>query len=306
MIVCPAGQTVNDMHGVAGPATCSGGGTPTGWPQLQVLVDNVAQTDDVTHAMTVPGTIDFDSNMNPDLINFHRFSVSGLAVGAHQVKVRGLFAPPPASDGATLDSAPIAITVYALPTGRTTLSLNANVSGAINWTNLIVIGNGHTVAANGSVMVSNTLVTGLGSPSSSGISGTATSLDIENSVFEATASLDLTVSGNATINNNEFRSNNLLTFQASNPDASPVITLRGNSAPLKFFQGNRAGAGRVVFSATDNWLIGGDTDDKTNILIGPRSTLYLVETLAGERHHSGKSAVRVKPHGNPANAPPGN
>lgn len=277
MIVCPPGQTVNPMNGLPGPATCSGGGTPTGWPQFQVLVDSVVQTDDVTHATTVRGTTNFDSNMNPDPIDFNRFSVSGLAVGSHQVKIRGLFAPPPASNGATQDSAPITIMVDSLPTGRTTLSLNANVSGAINWTNLIVVGNGHSVAANGSVVISNTLVTGVGSPSSNGISGTATSLDIENSVFEATAALDLTVTGNATVNNNEFRANNLLTFESSNPDASPIITLRGNSAPTKLFQGNRAGAGRVVFANTNHWLIGGDTDDKTNILIGPRSTLYLVD-----------------------------
>src|SRR5450432_1655812 len=192
MIVCPTGQTINDLHGVAGPATCSGGGTPTGWPQFQVLVDNVVQTDDVTHATTVRGTTDFDSNMNPDPINFHRFSVSGLASGTHPVKIRGLFAPPPASDGATLDSAPIIIVVDPLPSGRTTLSLSANLNGPISWNNLIVIGNGHTVTASGAVVIANTLVTGLGSPSSTGISGTAASLDIENSVFEATASLDLT------------------------------------------------------------------------------------------------------------------
>jgi hypothetical protein len=285
MIVCPTGQTINDLHGVAGPATCLGGGTPTGWPQFQVLVDGVLQTDGVTHGTTVPGTTDFDNNMNPDPINFHRFSVSGLAVGTHQMTIRGLFAPPPASNGATLDSAPITIVVEPLPIGRTTLSLGADISGAINWTNLIVIGNGHTVTANGAVVIANTLVTGLGSASSTGISGTVASLDIEGSVFEATAALDLTTTGNATINNNEFRANNLITFEASNPDASPIITLRGNSAPMKFFQGNRAGAGRVVFAATDNWLIGGDTDDKSNILIGPRSTLYLVD---------GTSAVTVR------------
>ncbi|QBB71180.1 hypothetical protein ELE36_12910 [Pseudolysobacter antarcticus] len=213
-------------------------------------------------------------------------------MGTHLVKLRGQFTPPPDSDGATLDSAPISIVVDALPSDRTTLDLSANLSGPINWNNQIIIGNGHTVSSSGAVTIKNTLVIGLGSLTTSGISGTATAVDIENSVFEATGAIDLTVSGGATINNNEFRANNLLTFEASDPDATPIITLHGNSAPMKLFQGNRAGAGRVVFSNTRNWLIGGDGDDQSNILIGPRSTLYLVEgtsniTVRGNYdHHS--------------------
>jgi len=289
MIVCPTGQTPIVPPG-GGAATCSGGGTPVGWPQFQVLVDGVAQTDSVTHGTTVPGSTDFDSNGNPDPIDFYRFSVTGLAPGTHQMVIRGHFAPPPHSNGATLDSAPIAITIDALPAGRTTLTLSADVSGAINWNNLIVIGNGHRVHANGAVSIMNTLVTGLGSASALGIDGTASNLAIENSVFESTAAIDLNTPSAAVVRNNEWRANNLLTFVASDPDASPIVTFRGGGVSPRLFQGNNVGAGRVEFRNAFNWLIGGDGDAETNVIIGPRATLYLVDgssniTVRGNYDH---------------------
>src|SRR5689334_18876178 len=128
VIVCPAGQTLLDNNGVEGPAHCSAGGTPVGWPQLQVFVDGVLQVDAVTHASTVAGTTDLDSNMNPDPINFNRFTLTGLSVGSHQLKLRGLFAPPPDSDGAVLDSPAIGIVIDPLPSGRSTLALSADVT----------------------------------------------------------------------------------------------------------------------------------------------------------------------------------
>jgi hypothetical protein len=275
VIVCPGNQTVLDNNGVPGPAVCSGGGTPVGWPQFQVFVDGVAQTDSVTQNQTVRGSTDLDSNMNPDPINFYRFSVTGLAAGTHQMHVRALFAPPPVSDGATLDGPSIAIVVDPLP-AKTPLNLDADVNGAVDWNNRLVIGNGHVVHANGAVVITDSLVTGLGSATSNGISGTATSLDIEGSVFEATGAVNLTVTGGATIRDNEFRANNLLTFESSNPDAVPILTLRGKTAPTKLFQGNRLGAGRLVFENTSHWLIGGDSDELGNILIGPRATINLI------------------------------
>ena len=91
------------------------------------------------------------------------------------------------------DSPPIAIVVDALPSGKTTLSLSANVTGSVNWQNMIVIGNGHTVHPNGIVTIKDSVVTGLGTPSTDGINGIATALDIENTVFESTGAVTLTV-----------------------------------------------------------------------------------------------------------------
>ena len=277
IIACPGGQTAGNPPG-GGQATCSGGGTPTGWPQMQVLVDGVVQTDSVTGQATVPGTTVFNEQMNPDPVDFYRFSVTGLAPGVHEMRIRGHYAPPPDSDGSTLDSASITITIDPLPSGRTVLELGADANGAIDWQDRIVFGHGHHVdPAGAAVVIRNSLVIGLGNEQTPGIAGAAASVDIEQSVFEATAALDLTIAGTALVRGSEFRANNLLHFEASDPDASPIVTLRGNGAAQKTFQGNRIGAGRLVFSNTRHWLIGGDGDAQVNILIGPRATMYLVD-----------------------------
>ncbi|HEU4662811.1 MAG TPA: hypothetical protein VFS55_02140, partial [Dokdonella sp.] len=273
VIVCPSGQTLVDNNNVPGPAQCSGGGTPTGWPQLQVLVDGQPQIDSVTQSVTVPGTTDLDANMNPDPIDFHRFSLAGLAVGTHEVKVRGLFAPPPASDGAVLDGPTITVTIDPLPSGLATLNLDQDISGAVNWNGLIVLGHGHVVDASDAVTIKDCVVIGLGSMTTDGITGSATAIDIERSIFEATGAIELTAENSAVLADNEFRANNLLTFRSSNPDVAPVLTLHGRTAATKRFQGNRIGAGLLVFDDTSHWLVGGDGDAQSNILIGPRATM---------------------------------
>src|SRR5690242_19626453 len=48
-IICPNGETISNTSpppSYSDPprtATCSGGGTPTGWPQFQVFIDTVEQ-----------------------------------------------------------------------------------------------------------------------------------------------------------------------------------------------------------------------------------------------------------------------
>jgi len=244
-----------------------------GWPQFQVLVDGVKQIDGVTGKDTVPGANMVDQNGNPSPADFYRFSVTGLAPGGHQVVARGLFFAPGDSDVAVQDSAPITIIVDPRP-DKTVVNLTGDVSGPVNWDNVIVVGNGHKVNASGSLVIADSLVSGLGSLDTAGISGSLDSVDIQGSIFEAMGSLDLTIGGSAVIRGNEFRANNLIKFIANDPDASPVILLTGNSTEPKLFQGNRIGAGRVVFDSTRNWLVGGDSEADSNILIGPRCTLY--------------------------------
>jgi hypothetical protein len=157
------------------------------------------------------------------------------------------------------------------------MALSADVTGPVTWDNLYVVGNGHVVTASGAVTIKNSLVTGLGSLTKPGITGASSALDIENTIFEATGAITLMLSGEATIKGNEMRANNLLTFSPPDPDASPIFELKGKNAAMKKFQGNRVGAGRVVFSGTSNWLVGGDTDDLSNIVIGPRGTFYFVQ-----------------------------
>src|SRR5262249_47073340 len=96
-IVCPAGQTISNQSpppsfsDPARVAQCSGGATPTGWPNFQLLIDGAIQTDQTTGKTTVPNTIAFDPNLNPSPIGFFRFVATGVPTGVHQVVARGLF-----------------------------------------------------------------------------------------------------------------------------------------------------------------------------------------------------------------------
>ena len=65
------------------------------------------------------------------------------------------------------------------------MPLTGDVSGAVNWDNVIVVGNGHAVTPTGSLVIHNSLVTGI-----SGLSGTVTDVDIEGSIFEDSGELD--------------------------------------------------------------------------------------------------------------------
>jgi hypothetical protein len=48
------------------------------------------------------------------------------------------------------------------------------------------------------------------------------------------------------------------------------VSLKGASTGQKVFAGNNVGAGWAEFIGVKNWLIGGDTDADSNVLIGPR------------------------------------
>ncbi len=134
LIVCPNGQTVSNKtpppdYSAPRVAQCSGGGTPTGWPQLQVLVDGTPQTDTFTGKMTVVNTIAFDHNGNDSPIDLFPFSINGVAAGTHQLVVRGFFS----TDGvtiATVDSPPLTVVIDPAPVSKTVVQLNtANFQG---------------------------------------------------------------------------------------------------------------------------------------------------------------------------------
>jgi MYXO-CTERM domain-containing protein len=252
-----------------------------GWPQYQLFVDGQQWTDDNTGMTTVPGNAPGGDGM-PLMGYFYRFVASGLSVGTHMIVARGLFS----SNGSTVmnvDSSPVTIVVDPWPSDKTVINLTSDMTMAdLDWENVAVKGNGHVVTVSGNVVIKNSLITGLGSLLNTGMKGMVASADIEDSVFEATGevSLNFNGSGMGVIKNNEFRANNLIRFDPSNdPDKSPVIVITGSNNTPKQFQGNRMGAGRVVFDHVSNWLIGGDTDDQSNIIMGPRGVLYLVNNI---------------------------
>ena len=105
----------------------------------------------------------------------------------------------------------------------------------MNWTDVAVRGNGHTVKVSGKLTIKNSLITGLGSmhivdPSHAdpdsvvmvpGMTGTLTGdVDIQDSIFEATGAMQLAINGNGdvAIKNNEFRANNFIKFVPSRPE----------------------------------------------------------------------------------------
>jgi len=294
-IVCPAGQTISNTQpppAYSDPprvAQCSGGGTPTGWPQFQVLVDGAVQVDLDSGLSRIPNTVAFNHDINPDPIGYFRFSAptAGLAPGAHQIAVRAFFS----IDGVNVTSqdGPV-ITVHVdAPPAKPTVTLSADLTGSVTWDNVIVVGNGHAVTGSGKLVIRNSLVSGL-----SRLGGSVTDATIEGSIFEDTGPLDLTVgTGSVAIRNNEWRANNRLKFEASNPSVPFVVTLRGSGANQKLFQGNRVGAGQLLFGG-QGWLVGGDTDAESNVFIGPRTVLNVAASRTTVRgnysHHNYRGA----------------
>lgn len=298
-IVCPSGGYTYPAGG--GPVTCSNGGTPSRWPQFEVYVGNEAspRMDSLKGVSRISLPLQVNENGNPIPIGFWRFNLAGLAAGTYQIRGKGFF-----NRGAnSVMSDPITIIVDPEP-AKTVVNLTANVSGSVNWTNVLVRGNGFTVNAGGGLVIKDSLVTGLGSISAdgytsavNGITGTVDTLDIQGSIFENTGMMDITLNGgaDARISNNEFRANVRALLHAPGvgdyTGVDTFIRIRGGDAtPLKYFQGNRMAAGSMMFHGSKGWLVGGDTDDKSNIFLGPRCGVDLVSgasdiTLRGNYSH---------------------
>jgi hypothetical protein len=207
----------------------------------------------------------------------------GLSLGDHVLTVR--FTPHAAAavDGLV----PIYIHVDPMPSHANQVNLTSDLvlSGNtdLNWTDAVVTGNGHKVTSapgyTGQVIIKNSMVTGLAAfDNQIGIAVTTSStVDIESSIFEATAPLQLAVNGSApiTISNNEFRSTNYVTYVSADPTRSPILALSGNTSGAKVMQGNNIGAGIVLITGMSGWQIGGLHDHLSNILVGPRCVIDL-------------------------------
>ncbi|MBI3832364.1 MAG: hypothetical protein HY291_22765, partial [Planctomycetes bacterium] len=156
-------------------------------------------------------------------------------------------------------------------------------SAHLAWENTVVKGNGFKVRSapgwTGSVSVRGSFVSGLGSLTEPGIDVKTSggSVNIEKSIFEATGAVFVQADGAGTmaVIDSEFRASNLIKFVASDPGKSPVFRASGSASGEKVFQGNRIGAGIVCFDNTGGWLIGGDRDEESNILNGPRCVIWL-------------------------------
>lgn len=207
----------------------------------------------------------------------------GLPAGNHVITVKFKPHAAPAIDGLV----PVYIAVDPMPSRGRTINLTSDVvlSGSedLDWTNAVVIGNGRTVRSaagySGRVLIRDAFVTGLaGFDDKIGIDVTTTgAVEITDSIFEATAPIQLVVNGAApiSITGNELRSTNYVTYSSSDPTRSPILDLSGSTTGAKVMQGNRIGAGIVLITRMADWQIGGLRDRDSNLLMGPRCVLQL-------------------------------
>jgi hypothetical protein len=234
--------------------------------------------DDVLAGAMPPSTTEED--------HFELRLAKGLVRGDHKLTVSYVqWDPKTGGAGTVVDAlAPVRISVDPPPShsGTVTLTNDLVLSGStdLDWQDQTVVGNGHKVTAgsgySGRVIVKGSFVSGLADYDGWGIDVTTTGeVSIQDSVFEATAPMKLTVNGTAaiTLKGNEFRSSNLVTYVASDPSRSPVLLLSGNTSGAKTVKGNRFGGGIVRFEGSDGWQVGGLAAGEGNILIGPRAVL---------------------------------
>lgn len=203
---------------------------------------------------------------------------------------------------------PVTIHIDAFPVksgGTVTLTSDLVLSGStpLNWSNVVVQGNGFKVIAGagyaGPVTISNAFVTGLANYDQVGVDITTSgNLAITNSIFEATAAMRFVVTGSGTlvVQGNECRENNLLTYSSVNPDATTVLELTASTTATPVFQGNNIGFGIVILNGGTNWDIGGTTPAESNVFMGPRAVLRVENAttpqIAGNYlHHEYKNGA---------------
>jgi hypothetical protein len=224
--------------------------------------------------------------------------VTGVAEGAHRVWARAVYTKP----DLVLDSPPALINVVAPPTYDQTVSLDADVmlTGATGYEligaagkRIRLNGNGHRILAaakaSGPLTLKFVDAFDLGNPNSTTESSfevtTTGPITIEDSTFDTSNTIRVAVDGTATasIRRNLFRSNMRMPL-GQNPGSAamgpsyPSIRLSGLSTGAKVFAANNTAAGWVQLEKTTNWLVGGDTDADSNILIGPRVGIYAQTT----------------------------
>jgi hypothetical protein len=221
--------------------------------------------------------------------------VSGIAAGQHRVWARAIYTKP----DAVLDSPPVVIDVVAPPTYAMTVDLTADVTltGATGYEligepgkRIRLNGNGHRIlsaaGASGPLTLKFVDAFDLGGPNTGNVSSfsvtTTGAITIEDSSFDSSniVSLKSEGAGTVSIRRNLFRSNMRQPI-GQNPRGTgagpsyPALDLAGKSTGTKVFAGNNVGAGWVQFTGTTNWLVGGDTDADSNIMIGPRVGIYM-------------------------------
>jgi hypothetical protein len=218
--------------------------------------------------------------------------VGNVAAGVHRVWARATYVNP----AQVLDSLPVLVRVDAPPAYGQVVDLSADlaVTGASHALvgtpsrRVRVNGNGHRIFSSVGTTTAMTFqyvdFFDVGDRSSTSTPGvdlvTSGPLVVENCTFDGSNTVQLAVegSGTASVRGNTFRSN-MRQPLGQYPDGKdggswPVVVLRGGSTGSKAFQGNNAAAGWILLLGTRRWLVGGDGDADSNVLIGARVGVY--------------------------------
>lgn len=208
--------------------------------------------------------------------------ISAIPAGRHRVWVRGIYVSP----ADVLDSAPMIVDVVDPPAYAQTVTLSADValSGSAGYelvgspgARIRLNGNGHKIGGttSGPLTLKFVDVVDLGDRADTGspsINVTTTgAVTIEDSAFETSNPVRVSPE-TASLRRNLFRSNmrQPIGQYPGPPSSHPAVQVGGSTTGAKVFAGNNVGAGWVQIDAARNWLVGGDADGDSNILIGPR------------------------------------
>jgi hypothetical protein len=161
-------------------------------------------------------------------------------------------------------------------------SQDASYSGTPD-NHCVINGNGFQIRSTGTftgtLNIFNCDIRGLGAAAKPAIDVTVSgsgSVNLAGNVFDTFGTVAVGSNGQAqvTVRNNEFRENTLVPVTSLPTEYAgqtlPVFHATGNSTPQKFFQGNNVGLSTVLFENTNNWLIGGNSDSESNVLMGVR------------------------------------
>jgi hypothetical protein len=98
---------------------------------------------------------------------------------------------------------------------------------------------------------------------------------IEHCEFHACGSIHLANEGSsaAVFRHNKVHASSMTPVTNLPSESPPGFRATGKSPARKLFQGNHIAKSVVLFENTGNWLIGGDEDQDSNLLIGMRASL---------------------------------
>src|SRR5882724_9594457 len=149
----------------------------------------------------------------------------------------------------------------------------------------VIDGRGHSIRSvepwNGHVWLHDCRLIGLGSEDSPSIDLTMDAgawTKIERCVFDGSGRVHLNNADDSTslFSENTLQDNALLAEPPLRDDAKPIFLAEGwDGTGSKVFRGNKIFKGFVLFGKAAHWLIGGDTEADSNILIGRRAGIDL-------------------------------